>query len=66
MGFRSGTSSVKCVGITTAISVPPHSWCDLNPAQLSVIRATPSNSIHERNAHAHKTKLECEKARSAT
>jgi hypothetical protein len=64
MGFRSGTSTGKSFGITTAISLPPPQSDDLNAAQLSAIRATGNNSCHERNAHAHKTKLESEEGDS--
>ena len=60
MEFRSGTSSGKAFGITTSISVPPPQSDDLNAPQISVIRATPYNSCHERNAHAHKAKFSSE------
>jgi hypothetical protein len=64
MGFRSGTSTGKSFGITTAISLPPPQSDDLNTPQISVIRATPYNSFHERNTHAHKTKRGEEKGDS--
>jgi len=54
----------KAFGIRTAISLPPPQSDDLNAPQLSVIRATPYNSCHERNAHAHKTKRGEEKGDS--
>ena len=41
MGFRSGTSTGKSFGITTAISLPPPQSDDLNAPQIRVIRATP-------------------------